>query len=182
MRRTVWVVAAALIVLGGAGVALAVGLRSPSAQRPSVLRAGKLSVSVPRGFSVYNIRGGHLLGARAPVVGRVLTNFRLPAHTTWLRVLDQWAAMRGNGPPSDEVALILEPGETLGPDKLHLPLSLKQPWDREHFADRSVGGYRVGFLRFAASDYEVIYWSGTSAPERDRAAVLRALRSIRPAR
>ena len=45
-----------------------------------------------------------------------------------------------------------------------------------------VAGYRYGFLRFRGTDYVLSYWSGAGAPARDRAAILRALESIRPAR
>jgi len=116
-----------------------------------------------------------MIGTRPPVVGYVLTDFRLSAHVGIQRMLPRWAG----GPPANEVALRLEPGETLGPDRLHLPLTLNQRW-----SEVGNGGvsYRLGFFRFHDADWEVTYWSGPDAPAADRAAILQALKSIRPAR
>ena len=171
-------VVTSVVVLGGAALAFA----PRSSPAPAPVQAGKLRVSVPHGFYDYPIFGGHLAGARPPVVGHLLTDFRLPAHTTVSKLITRWAAIGGSGPPPNRVALMLGPGTTLAPDRLHLPLSLKQPWYREHFANGKVGGYRYGFIRFRQADYSVTFWSGSAAPASDRAAVLRALESIRPAR
>jgi len=180
----------ALLVLAGGAVIVAFALRSslgPGAPRPltSSVHVGRLSVSIPRGFHVYTLRGGiYRSGTRPPVIGDVLTDFRLPAHTTVSQLLDRWTAPRGNGPPSKLVALELEEWWGIGgpgPHSLHLPLSLKQPWVQLHLANGSVAPRYQGFLLGTAS-YEVMYWSGPSAPANDRAAVLRALRSIRPTR
>jgi hypothetical protein len=173
---------AALVSIIGLAVGVAFALR-PSAGETAA-RAGHLTISVPRGFHDYAIRGGmYRTGTRAPVIGHMLTDFRLPADTTPWQMQDRWAALHGNGPPRNRVALILEENWVIGPiaDKLHLPLTLGQPWSHETFANRPAG-YRWGGVRFSNLDYEVVYWSGPSAPASDRKAVLEALRSIRPAR
>ena len=186
MRRRRSVVAL-LITFAGLAVGLTFIFGSsgpgPGVPRPltSSLRAGDLRVSVPRGLHSYEIFGGRLIGTRPPVVGHVLTDFRLSAHVGIRRVFARWAAIQGSGPPANEVALSLAPGETLGPDRLHLPLTLNQPWSEEKLGNGAVG-YRWGFFRFHDSDYEVMYWSGLAAPASDRDAILRALKSIRPAR
>ena len=66
-------------------------------------------------------------------------------------------------------------------DKLHLPLTLKQPWYSPRPPSGAVG-IHGGFLSVDGTAYEVVYWSGPTASANDRAAVLRALRSIRPTR
>jgi hypothetical protein len=119
------------------------------------------------------------------VIGHVLTNFRLPAHTSIAALLDQWTAYRGTGPQANRVALELElwaPPSYIPPRVfLHLPLSLSQPWSQERLANGAVG-YRYGLLRYHKVFYMVMYWTGRAAPSNDRAAVLRALASIRPNR
>ena len=62
-----------------------------------------------------------------------------------------------------------------------MPLSPSQPWYHERLAT-GAPGYRSGYLRFEHYVYYVRYWIGPDAPANDRAAVLRALRSIRPGR
>ncbi len=145
---------------------------------------GALKISIPRGFSTYTIRGGfHRAGTRPPVIGHVLTDFRLPTHTSIGALLDQWAAYRGTGPQANRVALELQlwaPPSYIPPRVfLHLPLSPNQPWSDERLANGAVG-YRYGFLRYRKALYVVMYWAGRAAPSNDRAAVLRALASIRP--
>jgi hypothetical protein len=150
----------------------------------SSTEVGEVSVSVPRGFYVYTLRGGiYRAGTRPPVIGRVLTDFRLPAGTSLASVLHQWA-VSGDGPPSDKVALELQQDFGAGPgsNQLHLPLSPRQAWFRQHLANGTDAGYRYGDFRFDDLDYNVVYWSGPDAPPNDRVAVLRALRSIRPTR
>jgi hypothetical protein len=61
--------------------------------------------------------------------------------------------------------------------RLHLPLSLNQPWSREHLKNGH-DGYRWGYLRVHGQFYEAFFWSGQAAPARDRAAVLSALASV----
>ncbi|MDX6480588.1 MAG: hypothetical protein QOG85_1098 [Gaiellaceae bacterium] len=176
-----------LIVLVGLGVGLTFGLRSPSGgpgvPRPltSSVRAGDLRVSVPEGFYRYAIYGGHMVGTPAPVVGYVLTDFALPAKVKADRLLARWSVPGDSGPPATRVALMLAPGRTIGPERLHLPLTVNQDWDHQRFNSGAIGS-RFGFLRFHNADYQVMYWSGPAAPANDRAAILRALESIRPAR
>jgi hypothetical protein len=186
-------IAVALLVVTGLAVGLAFALwpsseytLGPAGPHPlgGPAKAGNLRVSVPHGFSVYPLRGGiHRAGTRPPVIGHVLTNFRLPAGGSISKVLGQWSDPHGSGPPPNVVLVELAehwPGQGLATDQLQLPLSLRQPWLRTHFANGTVGGFRVGSTRFDNFDYDVIYWSGPSARATDRLAVLRALRSIRP--
>ena len=124
-----------------------------------------------------------MTGTRAPVIGHVLTNFQVPPRMNIQRVLGHWATA---GPSSSRVALKLErwPFTPVGPflsDWLHVPLTLQQSWAEQKLNDGRVG-YRWGSLRFHNQLYVVTYWSGPQAPADDRSAVLRALKSIRPAR
>jgi hypothetical protein len=183
-----------LVALGIALVGLALGLsfalRSPSAgsgiPRPltSSLRTGQLRVSVPRGFYSYPFRGGiYKAGTRPPVIGHLLTNLPLPAHVDAWKAFDRWAAYGGSGPPANRVALVLviRGMGPVGPKALHVPLTLRQSlWANEQLKSGAVG-YRYGDLRFHNGDYDVEYWSGPRAPAEDRSAILRTLKSIRPA-
>jgi len=84
-------------------------------------------------------------------------------------------------PPDNRVGLSIDARAGMGPpviDNLHLPLTLKQPWKTYHLASGGVGA-RWGFFKYRGEEYGVTYWSGPKAPAKDRAAVLRALRSIR---
>lgn len=95
--------------------------------------------------------------------------------------------MSGNGPPANKVAFALTRwlGIGLSPPpsalRLHLPLSLHQPWFREHLRNGRLG-YRWGYVSFDGQVYAAMFWSGRDAPARDRAAVLSALASVHPAR
>ncbi len=86
-------------------------------------------------------------------------------------------------PPANRVALQVGPWNTIGPgeaNNLHLPLSLNQLWHIEKTRD-GASGYRWGFFNVRGQQYDVAFWSGPDAPPHDRAAVLNALVSIRPA-
>jgi hypothetical protein len=194
MRRRRSLVAL-LVVFAGLAVGLTLAFRPSApglgAPRPltSSVRAGDLRVSVPRGFHTYEIRnGGYMAGTRTrpPVTGHVLTDFRLPAHLGIQQALGRWA-FPGWGPPAHGVWLELARWFPFGPavpgitDRLHLPLSLNQPWAKEKLSSGRAG-YRWGYLIFPHAEYQVMYWSGPKAPAADRAAILRALESIRPAR
>jgi hypothetical protein len=170
---------AALVAIAALAVALALALRpSPGPGGPGVpqslggsLRVGKVSVSIPRGFYVYTQRDG---------VGYVLTNYRVPAsdvHDNWVDVLI------GNGPPRNGVALQLNKDTLSGPfsAQLQLPLNLNQRWYLARPA-MFAAGVQSGYFQFDNQAYYVMYWIGPAAPPNDRAAVLRALRSIRPTR
>ena len=149
--------------------------------------ARDLSISVPRGFNVYNLGAGgpHAPGARPAVVGHLLTNFHRPPQTAMGKVLS-------DGLSENEVAIELTlhtgPGPGPGPPfNLRLPLSLHQRWfqDPQDFHDRFRPGTvsaRWGFLGYRGRAYDVIYWIGRDAPTNDRVAVRRALRSIAPRR
>jgi hypothetical protein len=65
-------------------------------------------------------------------------------------------------------------------NNLHLPLSLNQSWHIEKTRD-GASGYRLGWFDVKGQQYAVSFWSGPNAPPHDRAAVLSALGSIRPA-
>src|SRR5579875_2743941 len=73
-------VAAALLVLALA-TGLALGLDSsgdgPNAALAAAtrLRAGKLSVAVPRGFYHYPVRGGFERGSPPPVIGSTISSY-----------------------------------------------------------------------------------------------------------
>ena len=85
------------------------------------------------------------------------------------------------GPPENRVGLSVDAYAGMGPPviaKLHLPLTLDQPWNTYHLADGGVGA-RWGSFEYRGEEYGITYWSGPNAPAKDRAAVLRALRSIR---
>jgi hypothetical protein len=164
-----WVFAAVLVAMAGSAVGIAFDLRpSPGPGVPRLLtssrRVGELSVSIPRGLSWYVFPAAS--APQTPGYAHVLTNFR-PAHTT-------------SGPLPNQVGLELQRFNDFAqvPVRLHLPLSLNQPW----FSERcSVAvGCRYGLLRVSGRTYLVTYWSGPKAPAGDRAAILSALSSIRP--
>ena len=120
-------------------------------------------------------------GSRPPVIGVLATDDR-SAH----RRGQGFAKWSQNGPPANRVALELSEWVAIGPIfpsavRLHLPLSLDQPWFREHLRNGH-RGYRWGYLSLHRQLYEVSFWSGRAAPQHDRAAVLSTLTSIRPTR
>lgn len=195
-RRSV--IAVVLIAIAGVAIGLALALRpspGPGAPRPltSSVHTGKLSVSIPRGFNVYTLRGlgPSAPGTPLPVAGYVLTNFGLPtlAHRRG-RTAERLSQYWRNGPLPNQVGLEL----TIFPwplgrgltDRLHLPLTLKQPWAKPWYAAHGMrsrlAGARAGFFRLGGTSYEVVYWIGPTAAPNDRAAILRAVRSIRPTR
>ena len=111
----------------------------------------------------------------------------------WGNARMRYAAVENHnyGPPANDVLLELTqsyqdghwegPGPSLPPPvRLHLPLSPDQPWDVERLAS-GAPGYRSGLFQYHGYVYSVLYWIGPDAPAADKAAVLRALRSIRPA-
>lgn len=160
-------------------VALTLGVRS-SGSGPSIryattassVRAYQLAVGVPSGFHRYAIRGGiYRAGTRPPVIGVTVTNYRpihpkapLPLHTRTKGVVLQ-------------VGLYFVIGVSGAPN-LHLPLSLGQHWYEQRVA---TGTLRWGLLHFRGQDYSVRLWIGRTVSAHDRAAVLRALASVRPA-
>lgn len=178
-----------VVALAGLGVGLAVAARSPSAgpgvQFATSVRAGALRVSVPEGFSRYALRGGlYRKGTRPPVIGYLITNRPLAAgvENAW-SVWPQWFGQGRSGPPADRVVLRVAVWWGFGPisDRLHLPLGAKEQWSEYTAGHGSVPAH-AGFLRFRNADYDITYWIGPAAGDHDRAAILRALESIRPAR
>jgi hypothetical protein len=174
-RRRVLVGIATALAVMAAGLTFLFPAPAPGPGVPPLTSSaslGGLRVSVPSGFRIYDVTGG--TGTAAPVIGHLLTDFRLPAHRDVWRGMWLWATAKG-------VALTIQRWFwplPVGPfsNRLQLPLTLKQPW-----ADGRVG-YHWGYLRFHDAVYRVEYWSGPAAPANDRAAILRALESIRPAR
>lgn len=148
---------------------------------PKPARAGALIVDVPPGFHRYDLRGGYYpTGTRPPLVGRVVTDYR--ATNGPMSPFAKWSQVR-EPPPAGRVALALTLWVGIGvspPARLHLPLSLAQPWFRERLPS-GAGGYRWGYLSFRKKLYEIFFWSGRAASHHDRASVLSALTSIHPA-
>jgi hypothetical protein len=123
-----------------------------------------------------------MVGTRSPVTGVLATDD--PGAHYGGGGFAKWSQLSSSGPPAVKVALLFRRWLVIGPDpppsalRIHLPLSLHQPWFREHLKNGRLG-YRWGYLRFHRQFYEVMYWSGRAAPAHDRTAVLNALRSIR---
>jgi hypothetical protein len=163
-------------------------LPAPIAKRIAASTPGlRLGVTVPRGLGRYDIRGGgHVAGRRPTVIGVFATDDP-PAHR-WGQSWPKWSRPTSNGPPANKVAFQISqwlPGRTtLLPTsalRLHLPLSLHQPWFRERLTNGH-DAYRWGYLRVHGQIYEAFFWSGRAAPTKDRAAVLSALASVHPRR
>jgi hypothetical protein len=145
-----------------------------------------LAVTVPRVLRRYDIRGGgHMVGTRAAVIGALATDD--PGAHYGGGGFANWSQLSSGGPPANKVAFKFSRWEAIGPMltsvalRLHLPLSLHQPWFREHLKNGRLG-YRWGYLRFDGQIYEAMFWSGRNAPPRDRAAVLSALAAVHPTR
>jgi hypothetical protein len=147
----------------------------------------RLALTVPRGLRRYEIRGGgHVAFHRPPVLGVFATDD--PAAHRWGQSWAKWANLSSTGPPANKVAFqIAQWLPPVGPPllasalRLHLPLSLHQPWFRQHLTNGH-DGYRWGYLRVHGQIYEAFFWSGRAAPAHDRAAVLTALTSVQPRR
>jgi hypothetical protein len=160
-------VVAALLALAACGS----GKKAADPSGTSV-RVGVLTITVPRGL-------GHYDEAR---LGVLATDDRHANRRG--EGFAKWSRLSSNGPPAIKVALELALDDTLGVGvpssalRLHLPLSLDQPWFREHLRNGRYG-YRWGYLSFHGQPYDIKFWSGRAAPARDRAAVLNALTSIR---
>ena len=141
------------------------------------MHLGALRLTVPHGFKRYDLRGGiYPEGTRPPVIGVVVTDYRLKAHSP-LRI-------HGFVPvPPHENRVILTLGRWFGlgpepPPGLRLPISLDQHWVSRRFAH---GTRRYGFFRFRGQLYEVFFWAGRAAPTHDRKCVRQALMSIQGA-
>src|SRR5437763_1590720 len=120
-----------------------------------------LAVTVPRGLGRYDIRGGgHMVGTRAPVIG-VLATDDPRAHRSG-EGFAKWSRVTSDGPPVDKVAFALSRWEGIGIDppssalRLHLPLSVHQPWFREHLKNGRLG-YRWGYLSFNGEIYGAMF-------------------------
>ena len=148
------------------------------------LHAGPLTIAAPSGLKAYAIRGrSYEAGTRPPLIGYALTDFDPPAFESMQDVFaSDWNGVGGAVPPSNHVGVEVEEVEyAMGPPlpvRLHLALSLDQPWIQDRSHGRVVS-YRWGVFRHRGRLYAVRYWSGQNAPAKDRSAVLRALESIR---
>jgi hypothetical protein len=152
-----------------------------SESRPTYWDCG-FAVAVPRGLGRYEIRGGgHEAGHRPSVIGILVTDDSRARASLYRWA--KWSHAYSNGPPESKVAFQISQWLALGPllprsaVRLHLPLSLDQPWFREHLRNGH-DGYRWGYLRVHGQFYEAFFWSGRAAPAGDRAAVLSALASV----
>jgi hypothetical protein len=146
----------------------------------------RLAVTVPRGLSRYDIRGGgRTAGHLPPLIGFFAIDDP-PAHR-WGQSWAKWSNPSSSGPPTTKVAFQISqwlPGRYLLPTsalRLHLPLSLHQPWFREHLTNGQ-DGYRWGYLRVHGQIYEAFFWSGRAAPMKARAAVRAVMASVHPRR
>ena len=125
-----------------------------------------------------------MVGTRAPVYGVLATDD--PGAHYGGGGFSRWSNPASNGPPANKVAFAIHQWLVIGPDpppsavRLHLPLSLHQPWFREHLRNGRLG-YRWGYLRVRRLLYGALFWSGRAAAPHDRAAVLTALASVHPA-
>jgi hypothetical protein len=182
MRKRRVLVGVAAVFLVGAATAVTLTLGSLGAGTPSgyasvgSVGVGRLTLPVPRGFNQYDVRGGfYKTGTRPPVIGHVLTDYPVGAHSP---------IHRGALPelePANGVALELQLWIVIGPSpptRLHLPLSLHEPWAHQSLP----GGTRFwGWLsrgHHGQVPYELVVWIGRDASPADRAALLHALSAI----
>lgn len=182
-RSSLAIAAAATLMLSACGDShVAAQVRG----RGTDVKAQALTITAPLVLLRYHLREGtYMVGTRPPVTGVLLTDDP-DAHRSG-GGFSVWSDPSSEGPPANKVALILRQGVDMGPGlprsalRLHLPLSLRQPWFREHLRNGR-NGYRWGYLMVRGQPYEVMFWSGRTAPARDRAAALNALASIRRTR
>jgi hypothetical protein len=178
---------AAGLLLATVAIGLTLGLRSGGggptgglATAGASVRVGALRLSVPRGFRQYTVRGGSCNpGTRLPPIGLLLTDY--PVKNGVGGAFCRWSDFKV--PPPRRTALQVERVIPFGPaepfTRLHLPLSLDQPWQIAR-AGNGTTGYRYGAFRLRGQIYVVSVWNGPSAPRSDRRALLRVLGSIRP--
>jgi hypothetical protein len=116
-----------------------------------------------------------MAGTRPPVIGHVLTDYRVSARSQ----TDGHAILESL--PANGVALVLRWSFFIGPPeptRLRLPLSVHEQWGR---LSRSGGTRLSGWLsdgRPGHVPYELILWIGRDASPGDRAALLHALAAI----
>jgi hypothetical protein len=167
MKRRRLVVAALLIALiSGAGITLA--LRESGGS--STLAVGALKLTTPPGFLV------HPLQFDGQRVGFAVSDYRwqtfnpstaagiFPGNRVGLAFL---RALEG-------AQLAVASGRAR-PQALRLPLSLNELQGPQRHAD---GTAWSGLFQFHGQLYTATFWVGDTAPQRDRAALLRALTSI----
>lgn len=178
-------VIAAALLLAAFAIGLTLGLRSGGggpngglATAGASVRVGALRLNVSSGFRKYTVRGGSCNpGTRLPPIGLLLTDY--PVKNGVRGAFCRWSDFKV--PPARRTAIQVErvlPFGLAEPfTRLHLPLSLDQPWQIER---ARATGYRYGAFRLRGQIYTVFVWNGPSAPRRDRSALSRALGSIRP--
>lgn len=185
MRKRRLLVGIAALFLVGAATSLALAMRPSGGATPGgpasigSVRVGRLTLPVPRGFNQYDIRGGiHKTGTRPSIIGHVLTNYRVSAHSPI------YNGTLPESQPANGVALELQLWYAIGPfepTRLHLPLSLHEQWAEQSFPG---GTRRWGFLaqgKPGEIPYELVVWIGRDALPADRTALLHALASVRTA-
>ena len=152
--------------------ACASGVR-PKADFPGTwVRSQAIALSVPHGFRHYNFRDGSCTGLL--VTDYAVKNsvafcnwyFKAPPETRTALQVERWP----------RTAIPQRPPRP----RLHLPLSLSQPWQISYARDRT-SHWCWGAFRLHGEIYRVFMWNGPSAPRRDRRALVRALTSIREA-
>lgn len=128
------------------------------------VRVGALNVPIPVSFTRYEVhRHGQL-------VGIVVTDYPVKPGSPTLT--------KGSF-PTNGVALSIGRGSTqIALPKLRLPLSLRELQGPQRHPD---GDAWNGTLGFRGSYYAVSFWTGRSAPEHDRASLLRTFASIHAA-
>lgn len=176
---SVCLVVAAMLAL----VAWGSAERTAATSSGTSVRIRALTVSVPPSLPRYGSRGGgYVSGTRPPLIGVLATDDPRAHHGG--EGFARWSELSSHGPPANKVALLLRQWLAIGPGlsksalRLHLPLSLSQPWFRQQLKDER-HGYRWGYLIVHGQPYEIMFWSGRAAPAHDRAAVVNALTSIR---
>lgn len=154
---------AAAIALGFVGCGSARTTTSDSS--PPNVRLGSLIVTIPAGFSRYEIHRDHEL------VGIVIADYRIePGSVT----LTQGVF------PNNAVALLVGRTSTAANriplPPLRLPLSLGELRGPDRHSDGTAWN---GTLRLRGSAYVISFWSGRRAAARDRSLLQHALVSIR---
>ncbi len=164
---------ATLFVLAACGSSV-----KPRAAFPGTwIRRQDVALSVPRGFRQYPVSGP---GPSASAAGVLLADYAVKGGIRG--AFYKWSDSKA--PPPGRTAVQVEEWSGFGPaapfTRLHLPLSLDQPWTLAH-GTNGHNGYRYGAFVLHGQIYKVFVWDGPSAPWHDRNALVRALASIRDA-
>jgi hypothetical protein len=168
-RRRLVVAALAIALIGGAGITLA--LRGPSGS--STLAVGALKFTAPSGLFV------HALQFDGQRYGFTVTDYRRQAlnPSTAAGIFPENRVGLGFVQALEGAQLAVASGRER-PQALRLPLSLNELRGPRRRAD---GSDWSGLFQFRGQLYTVTFWVGDTSPQRDRASLLRALASVRPA-